>query len=387
MPTTPAGLYIHIPFCQKKCTYCDFYSITDLSKITQFVKALKREMQLSGKKSLIFDTLYAGGGTPSLLGADEFGQIIKSARRYFNIRPDAEMTLEVNPATVPVENLKTYRRCGFNRLNIGVQSFQNDNLQFLGRIHSAADALLSVKWARQAGFDNIGLDLIYGLAGQDKKNWLRDLKQAVDIKPQHIACYMLTTESGTPLDRDVKMGRTRLLADETLRELFDSTIDYLTTHGYEHYEISNFARCSGDDDAKVSKHNLKYWSFAPYLGLGPSAHSFVEPERFWNHRSVQKYVRQIQAGVLPLAGKEKLTKEQMIMEAVYLGLRTVLGIDLNSFKAKFNLDFDQIFCETIAELETEGMLKINDRHCSLTRSGLLFLDSIASRFICQEFDV
>ena len=382
MPNTPAGLYIHIPFCQKKCFYCDFYSITDLTQISPFINALKHEMQMVPQKPPVFDSLYIGGGTPSVLGAEAIGQIIQFAGQAFNIQSDAEITLEANPATVNLDNLQACRKSGINRLNIGVQSFQNNNLQFLGRLHSADDAFSSLEWARQAGFDNIGLDLIYGLEGQDEKNWLIDLKRAVNIKPQHLSCYMLTTESGTPLAQDVKTGRTHLPSDENMRALFDMTIDFLTTHGYEHYEISNFARRSKDqDDANMSRHNLKYWSFAPYIGLGPSAHSFLEPERYWNHRDVAEYIKQIEAGNLPIADKEELTQEQLIMETIYLGLRTMRGIDLYSFNDRFGIDFSQTFGEIIAELEAEEMLKIDERRCALTRKGLLLLDSIATRFI------
>jgi oxygen-independent coproporphyrinogen-3 oxidase len=339
-------------------------------------------MQMVPQKPPVFDSLYIGGGTPSVLGAEAICQIIQFARQAFNIQSDAEMTLEANPATVNLDNLNAYRKFGINRLNIGVQSFQNSNLQFLGRLHSADDAFLSLEWARQAGFDNVGLDLICGLEGQDEKNWLVDLKRAVDIKPQHISCYMLTTESGTPLAQDEKAGRTHLPSEESMRALFNMTIDFLTTHGYEHYEISNFARRSEDqDDANMSRHNLKYWSFAPYIGLGPSAHSFLEPERYWNHRELAEYIKQIDAGNLPIADREELTQEQMIVETIYLGFRTMRGIDLYSFNDRFGIDFSQAFSEIITELEAEDMLKIDERNCALTRKGLLLLDSIASRFI------
>jgi len=383
--TRPGGLYVHIPFCLKKCPYCDFYSITDLCKVSRFLEALKREMQMGGRIPLVFDTLYIGGGTPSVLGAAAIGKIIENAFRFFKIVSDAEMTLEVNPGTVTLDNLREYRKSGINRLNIGVQSFHNGNLRFLGRIHSSNDARLSVKWARQAGFDNIGLDLIYGLPDQDKNNWLSDLTRAVEIGPEHLSCYMLTCESGTPLDQDVKTGRIRLPADETMRDLFDTTIDFLTDHGFIHYEISNFAGIADADCAPgMSRHNLKYWSFEPYIGLGPSAHSFIEPERFWNHGNVKKYMRQIEAGKLPIAEKEKLTAEQMMMETIYLGLRTTRGIDLDGFHKKFGLDFRQTFSHTIAELGNDGLIKLGAKYCALSRKGLPFLDSIASIFTSQD---
>jgi oxygen-independent coproporphyrinogen-3 oxidase len=381
----PAGLYVHIPFCLRKCCYCDFYSISDLSQTSGFLAALKREMQMNSGTPLVFDTLYIGGGTPSVLPPEAIGQIIETAGRYFSIASDAEKTLEVNPGTVTLENLSEYRKFGVNRLNIGVQSFNDNNLRFLGRIHSGRDARLSVEWAHRAGFDNIGLDLIFGLPGQDKINWLSDLTQAGNLEPEHLSCYMLTCESGTPLDREVKTGRIHLAAEGRVLDLFDTAIHFLTNHDFLHYEVSNFARMAGPNhEPRTSRHNLKYWSFAPYIGLGPSAHSFIEPERYWNHRSVATYVRQIEAGKSATAEIERLTKEQMVIEAIYLGFRTTRGIDLDMFKARFDISFSQTFDKTIAELETRGMIKLSERHCALTRTGLPFLDSIASMFTSQD---
>jgi oxygen-independent coproporphyrinogen-3 oxidase len=381
----PAGLYVHIPFCLRKCCYCDFYSISDLSQTSGFLAALKREMQMNSGTPLVFDTLYIGGGTPSVLPPEAIGQIIETAGRYFSIASDAEKTLEVNPGTVTLENLSEYRKFGVNRLNIGVQSFNDNNLRFLGRIHSGRDARLSVEWAHRAGFDNIGLDLIFGLPGQDKINWLSDLTQAGNLEPEHLSCYMLTCESGTPLDREVKTGRIHLAAEGRVLDLFDTAIHFLTNHDFLHYEVSSFARMAGPNhEPRTSRHNLKYWSFAPYIGLGPSAHSFIEPERYWNHRSVATYVRQIEAGKSATAEIERLTKEQMVIEAIYLGFRTTRGIDLDMFKARFDISFSQTFDKTIAELETRGMIKLSERHCALTRTGLPFLDSIASMFTSQD---
>lgn len=386
--TKPAGLYIHVPFCLNKCRYCDFYSISDLSQTSRFLTALKREMQMANRMPLAFDTIYIGGGTPSVLETDEIGQMIEKAGEIFNLAPGSEITLEVNPGTVTLESLSAYRGFGVNRLNIGVQSFDDNNLQFLGRIHRGREARLAIEWAYRAGFDNVGLDLIYGLPGQDKTNWLADLTVAVDIEPQHISCYMLTLEPGTPLDREVKAGRIHPAAEGTVLNLFDTTIDFLTAHGFLHYEISNFARLTGPGtQARTSRHNLKYWSFAPYIGMGPSAHSFVEPERYWNHRNVAKYFRQIEAGNSAIAEKETLTKEQMMIEAIYLGFRTTRGIDLDVFKNKFDLNFIEAFGRSIAELESHGMINISQSHCALTRKGLLFIDSIASMFVCQEIEV
>jgi oxygen-independent coproporphyrinogen-3 oxidase len=384
-PEQPAGLYIHIPFCVKKCLYCDFYSITDLVQTSSFLTALKREMELAGHCPLSFDTLYIGGGTPSVLDDTAIEQIVATAFNHFNIRSDAEITIEVNPGTVSLENLRRYRQSGINRLNIGIQSFQEENLKFLGRIHSREEALSSIDWARQAGFENIGLDLIYGLPQQEQNHWLKDLDQAIQINPEHLSCYLLTRESGTPLDREVLADRIRLPAEDHLRKLFETTTDYLTDHGFLHYEVSNFARQADNGGSPwKSRHNRKYWSFAPYIGLGPSAHSYLDPERHWNHRSFEKYLQDIRQGKLPLAEKEKLTHEQRIMEAIYLGFRTAQGIDIGDFQRRFGIDFLTIFRETIADFEKDELVKVTKNHCGLTPKGMALLDSITAEFTSQD---
>ncbi|MGD8658623.1 MAG: radical SAM family heme chaperone HemW [Desulfobacterales bacterium] len=384
-PDKPAGLYVHIPFCLQKCRYCDFYSISDLSQTSRFMVALKHEMKMYCRTPLAFDTLYIGGGTPSVLEPEAIGELIETARKYFNITSDAEITMEINPGRAGFENLLDYRKMGVNRLNIGVQSFDNNNLRFLSRIHSARDARLSVEWARRAGFDNIGLDLIFGLPRQDKMNWLHDLIQAGDFEPEHLSCYMLTCETGTPLSRDMKTGRIRWAAEGMVLDLFKTAIDFLTERSFLHYEISNFARIGGSHrEPRTSNHNLKYWTFAPYIGLGPSAHSFIEPVRYWNHRSLATYLRQIEDGKSAIAEKESLTKTQTMIEAIFLGFRTIWGINLAEFQAKFGINFTHTFSKPIAELEKQGMIEINEGHCVLTRKGLLFTDSIASMFISHD---
>jgi len=380
------GLYVHIPFCKSKCLYCDFYSITDLAQTSSFLAALELEMELAGRTALAFDTLYIGGGTPSVLGDAAIEQIVAAAFRFFNIRSDAEVTIEVNPGTVTLEDFRNYRQFGVNRLNIGIQSFQQKNLEFLGRIHSREEALVSIDWARQAGFDNIGLDLIYGLPEQDANQWLDDLNRAVQINPEHLSCYILTRESGTPLDWEVIAGTIRLPAEDNLRKLFETTIDHLTNHGFLHYEVSNFARKADNDCSPwKSRHNQKYWSFAPYIGLGPSAHSYLEPERHWNHRSIEKYLQDIREGKLPISEKEKLTREQRIMEAIYLGFRTTQGIDLGDFLRRFGIDFIKTYRETITDFEKDELLKATKTHCALTPKGMVLLDSITTVFTCQDW--
>ena len=296
-----------------------------------------------------------------------------------------EITIEVNPGTVKLEDLQKYRQAGINRLNIGVQSFRETNLKFLGRIHSRDEAIASIDRGRQAGFENIGLDLIYGLPKQDESQWLEDLDRAIQINPEHLSCYILTRESGTALDRQVAAGRINLPADDNLRRLFEVTIDHLTRHGFQHYEVSNFARKTDDDCSPwKSRHNQKYWSLAPFIGLGPSAHSYREPRRHWNHRSVEKYLKDIRLGRLPIAERENLTREQMIMETIYLGFRTTKGIGLGNFKHRLGFDFVKTFGETISEFEKDDLLELSETHCALTVKGMALLDSITAAFTNQD---
>lgn len=377
-----AGIYVHIPFCIKKCPYCDFYSITDQSLEHLFIEALIKEMQIISRHPLFFDSLYLGGGTPSVLKPANIGKIIENAYRLFNILTASEVTIEVNPGTITPEKLKGYRDIGINRLNIGVQSFQDANLDFLGRIHSSNDAKKTIKWARKAGFDNIGIDLIYGIPGQTKKTWISDLQKAVEFEPEHLSCYMLTYEKGTPLDRDRQQGKFKPVADFLTGKLFETTMEYLTNCGYVQYEISNFAK----DVHRKSRHNLKYWSATPYLGFGPSAHSFIEFQRYRNCRNVKKYINHIKEDRLPVEEKEILNREQRMMEMIYLGLRKTDGININAIDEQLGINFCQIFAEKIKQLEKDGyILHIQPKNrCALSRKGMLFLDSIASMFISEH---
>ncbi|MDH3574555.1 MAG: coproporphyrinogen III oxidase [Desulfobacteraceae bacterium] len=382
-----AGLYIHIPFCLKKCSYCDFYSITDLSLQPVFLDALASEMIMTRELDKGFDTLYIGGGTPSVLNIKSIEIIIKTAYQCYNILSNAEITLEVNPGTVTLEQLKGYRKAGVNRINIGVQSFNSANLSFLERIHSARDAQMVVKWAQRAGYENIGLDLIYGIPGQTTSSWLKDLHSALEFHPQHLSCYMLSFEPGTPMHKDLQNRVFNPLPEHLVCEFFETTQSFLNANGYVQYETSNFAREVIDESgiksaqSNISRHNVKYWNFSSYIGLGPSAHSFIEPQRFWNHSNVKKYVQELSTGRLPRAGKESLSREQLMIEAVYLGLRQTKGIVVDEFDKKFGVIFEVMHAETIADLEEKGLVKMSQNRCALTAKGMLYLDSIATMFI------
>jgi len=378
----PSGLYIHIPFCARKCPYCDFYSITDDSLHAPYVEALLREIQLHAPQALFFDTLYLGGGTPSILKGTAIERILDAVSSAYTFKAQTEITIEINPGTIDLRKLSTYRRAGVNRVNIGVQSFEPANLTFLGRIHSAAESVAAVTAARKAGFGNIGIDLIYGLPGQSRTAWQADLAQALELQPEHLACYMLTYESGTPLDKARRQGRVIPLAEDQSARLFILTQQFLAAHGYVQYEISNFSRSNHRNlDTYYSRHNRKYWSMASYLGLGPAAHSYEPPERWWNLEQVPAYIAALKAGRLPMAGRERLTREQQIMEALYLGLRQTAGIDVAAFEKQFAVDFREHLGKPLTEMAREGVLTLTNGCCALTPKGMRLLDSVMARLI------
>jgi oxygen-independent coproporphyrinogen-3 oxidase len=374
MSINPApGIYFHIPFCRRKCRYCDFFSITDTDKIPDFIDGLVMEMVLtpSTKDS---DSLYIGGGTPSLLEPRQLEVLLTSALNRFNPAPSAEITIEINPGTVTDDRLLQYGELGCNRLNIGIQSFDDRHLQLLGRIHNARQAIDTFNTARRYGFANIGIDLIFGLPGQTSVHWQKELATALDLHPEHISCYMLSYEPGTPMHKDKQSGNVTPLAEKPTADLFRMTHETLCAAGYDHYEISNFSH----GKRYRSRHNQKYWGLAPYAGLGPSAHSY-DPKshtRRWNHSDVSQYLNALVEGKLPTSGEEILTKSQQMMEALYLGLRQSDGLNLPAFEKRFNLVFAHYFKSELSRLNDYGWTHIDgDRLCP-TLEGMLFLDQM-----------
>jgi len=377
----PGGIYVHIPFCIKKCPYCDFYSTTDTTLKQRFISAVISEMNMTCNLPFKFDTLYIGGGTPSVLETKLITRIIETASDLYKLLPDSEITIEVNPGTIKPEKLGKYRDAGVNRISIGVQSFQEKNLNFLGRMHTVEDADLAIQWAKDAGFENIGIDLIYGIPGQTQKSWLCDLAQAISYESQHLSCYMLTYEPDTPMEKSLHQGSFKAMGGKMVGELFKATIEFLTDKGYAQYEISNFAHAKN----LRSCHNQKYWSFAPYIGLGPSAHSFIELRRSWNKASVKEYLKDLEEGRFPIDGQEVLSREQMMMESVFLGLRRADGINVSEFNSRFDENFFKIFGKQIDDFEKKGLIATNQTSYALTVKGMLFLDSITSMLVSKDF--
>jgi oxygen-independent coproporphyrinogen-3 oxidase len=367
------GLYIHIPFCVSKCLYCDFYSSTSLSILSFFLDALFNEMAMYRNHFNSFDTVYVGGGTPSLLSPQQLETILVRIRENFDLKSNSEITVETNPADLNQSYLESIREIGINRINIGVQSFDQKVLNFLGRRHSLAQAISAVEASRKAGFHNIGFDLIYGVPGQTIDAWLDTLRQAVGFSPEHLSCYQLTLETKTPLGKRYQAGEFSIPGEELQYEFFMKTSQFLEDAGYIHYEVSNFARGT----ELVSRHNQKYWDRSPYLGLGPAAHSFQDNRRWWNHRSVDQYITSINGGNLPVEETEILTTEQLRLEALYLGLRTKKGVCLEDFKNQYNCDLFTEKKKMLDKLQEEGLISIQDGHVYPTPTGLAVADSLS----------
>ena len=370
--STP-GLYIHIPFCFSKCHYCDFYSSTSTPSIPDFLSALFKEMELYHNRFDVFDTLYIGGGTPSLLSPQQLKDILTRLQKNFDLMADSEITVETNPADLNLSLLESMREMRINRINIGIQSFDDKVLAFLGRRHSAKEAVSAIKASRKARFQNIGLDLIYGVPGQDMGSWLDTLRQAVAFSPEHLSCYQLTLGAETPLGIRYQAGEFLMPGEELQYEFFTKTSEFLEDAGYIHYEVSNFARGT----KYSSRHNQKYWDHSSYLGLGPSAHSFQSNRRWWNHRSVNQYLVAINAGNLPVEETEILTMEQLRLEALCLGLRRKKGINFEDFKNRYQYDLFAEKREILNRLLEEGFISIQDGRLYPTQTGLAVADSLA----------
>jgi oxygen-independent coproporphyrinogen-3 oxidase len=375
----PAGIYIHIPFCKHKCPYCDFYSVTATAGLNAFLADLRQELTLRADPTLAVDTVHLGGGTPSLCPPDAVDRLLSTIQAGFDLQANAEITLEANPGAISSGDLKRLRAIGVNRLNIGVQSFRDDVLRFLGRIHDRAEALAVVEQARAAGFANLGLDLICGLPGQRVDDWRWDLEMALSLGPEHLSCYILTFEPGTPMTQDREEGRIKAPEGARVAELFETTVDLLAERGYDHYEISNFAR----SPAYRSRHNLKYWRFEPYLGFGPSAHSYRSGTRWWNLADLDLYHRRLARGRLPEGGREALSREQEILEALLLGLRLKEGFAIDAFEQRFQLSVKATFGGLLNQLAQEGCLAEIPGRCALSVKGMRYHDSIAARFAAE----
>ncbi len=397
----PAGLYIHIPFCDIRCGYCDFFTLADRhEQIPAYLSALHKELDSYAATTPFgqaeFDSIFLGGGTPSLLNPHQVDSLLSFIHSRFTISVDTEITLETNPGTVDLAKLRDLRSAGVNRLSLGVQSFRPEELLFLDRDHSVDDSIRCYDHARKAGFDNINFDLISGLPSQSVQEWQFNLQTTIELGPNHISAYNLTFEDGTPLTAQLRRGVFRRPPTETERRMLLLTVEMLAAHDYPQYEISNFAH-----PGATCRHNEKYWNGNPYLGVGASAHSYVSGKRFWNVSNLKAYLEGLEQKQAPIAGEEVLTNKELDFERAYLGLRQRSGINLRHFEAErgvsvftryastlhkfFSLTFED---PCLNEAYTNGNrslqgkhLCLQDGHLRLTREGVLVCDAICSEFV------
>ena len=378
------SLYIHFPFCLKKCLYCDFNSVADARVApAEYVAALLREMELraaSLPEPASAPTLYFGGGTPSLMGPELVGSVIDAAARFFGLEADAEVTIEANPGTLTREKLAGYRFAGVNRLSLGVQSFDDATLSLLGRIHTARQALDAFSAARGAGFANIGIDLIHSLPGQTPAMWRSALERATDLAPEHVSAYGLSIEEGTPFFRMEERGELPLPGEEEAAAMFRQTGETLGRSRFEHYEISNFAR-----PGFRSRHNQVYWRRGNYLGFGAGAHSFLRTPGFgvrWkNPDVVAPYLVAVAGSLLPEEDRQLLALRDALSEAFFLGLRLLEGVDLSSLVCEFGPAVEEYFAAPIRELTGQGLLTESAGRLHLSSKAIIFANRVFSRFV------
>jgi oxygen-independent coproporphyrinogen III oxidase len=379
-----ASLYLHIPFCEHKCIYCDFYSLVPVksdvgrqSLEELFLTALTTEIELraeAGQLHESYETIFFGGGTPSLLSPSTIEKILNLLASRFTIQPNAEITLETNPGTVDRKKLQAFRSAGINRISLGIQSFHDEDLKFLTRIHSASEAKQCVHDVYASGFKNLSFDLIFSLPRQSLLAWKSNLQQAVELLPQHLSCYSLIIEPGTPLFHMVESKQITPVDVDRDAEAYEWTIDYLNSHGYQQYEVSNFAQ-----PRFKCRHNLNYWNHSLYLGFGPSAHSFSGNERWWNISDLSTYLKKLSERTFPPREKERLSDAQLMEETIFLGLRSE-GIDLEQFRRRFSHSLETENATVITELIQQERAKIDNGRLRLTAKGYLVCDEICRLF-------
>ena len=375
---TATGLYVHIPFCSSRCSYCDFATGLYQSELAErYVAALIEEIRASGYSGASVDTIYFGGGTPSLLAPSQLDLILATLHEQFTIDPKSEITLEINPGSVTREKLDAFRSVGVNRASFGAQTFDDAELAKLGRSHNGADALKTFADLRDAGFNNISFDLIAGLPGQTLEGWQRNIEQFLALSPEHLSFYLLEVHSGTPLAEHIRRGLQPVPDDDLAGLMYRWMLDHASEAGYEHYEISNLCQ-----PGFHSRHNVKYWSADPYFGFGCSAHSYDGRTRRWsNHRDVLKYVELIENGMAPIVEEQELTETDVRAEALFLGMRLMRGVDVRRYQESFGVDLREQHGADLDRFRKAGLLEFDGDLIRLTRTGALLSNEVFAAFV------
>lgn len=372
------AIYIHIPFCDHKCIYCDFYSIVSYKNIANYIFALQKEIQFYAteyKFDRIITSIFFGGGTPSFMEPAYIGSIIKIIEKHFDVSEDCEITLETNPGTVTQKKIAEFKDAGINRVSIGIQSFNDDELKFLTRIHNSASARKTVLDTVEAGIENVSIDLIFNLPGQTKDKWKSNLLKAVELPVKHISAYSLILEKGTILNKMVLDGKVKMQDEDYDAKLYEITIDRMTKHGFTQYEVSNFAKTGYE-----CRHNNAYWQYKDYFGFGPSAHSFVDGKRWWNYSSLKFYIANVDMKGNALRGEEVLSKEEMLDEYIMLALRSS-GLDISELNKRFGEEWIINNHEEIKKLGKKGYLVSTNNFIKFTKKGYAVCDEILTKLL------
>lgn len=373
------GLYIHIPFCVTKCKYCDFNSFKiDLNEKIKYLNYLGEEMKLYKEeiKNREIDSIFVGGGTPSILNENEINILFEKIKENFNIKSNAEITMECNPGTLTLNKLKAMKESGVNRLSIGLQAVQNHHLKYIGRIHTFEEFEKNYHDAKQMGFDNINIDLMYALPNQSREDWMESLEKVVKLNPTHISAYSLILEENTELFKMYERDEFNLLDENTDIEMYEYTINYLKSYGYNQYEISNYAK-----DKFECKHNVLYWKCEEYVGIGASASGYLNGIRYNNICELDNYEKMILEGKKPIEWEEKLSIKDEIEESIFLGLRMNEGIQISDFKEKYNFDFEKEYKNEIEKLSKMELIEIDNNRMKLTQKGREISNSVFVEFI------
>lgn len=381
-PGGPRAIYVHIPFCQQKCYYCDFYSQAGLSSEdrARYVRAISREIEIRARffPGVEVDSIYIGGGTPSLLEGRLLVSLMRQIQQNFSLSPQAEITLEANPATLSPSSLGSLREAGINRLSLGAQSFCDPELKTLGRSHQVSHIMETVAGLHGQGWENFNLDLIYGIPGQSIKGWKETLQKAVDCSPAHLSLYLLQVEPSTPMGRMLQRGDQVLLGEDTEWSMYEWALDFLAGKGFEHYEISNFCR-----SGRACQHNLVYWRAQPYLGFGSGAVSYLGDSRLLNLPGLGAYCRGLldERGGWPVEILERMDESHQAAEALMLGLRICQGVNLAELSARFRLDLQEKYQRELALSQEEGLLNQQGERVCLTRPGYFLSNRVFRRFL------
>ena len=371
----PISIYIHIPFCVRKCAYCDFTSFPGRSaQMETYLSAVCREMRAQaaffGRRQV--STVFIGGGTPTLMSGGQAQRLLDALRACFDVAPDAEITMEGNPGTVTAQSLAAYRAAGVNRLSLGVQSLDDGLLAAIGRIHTAAQAREAVRLARAAGFENLNLDLMLGLPGQSAAQWAQTLGEAIALAPEHLSCYSLIVEEGTPLSAQLERGECAPLPDEdALCRMDEITAERMAHAGYVRYEVSNYAK-----PGRECRHNIVYWACEPYLGLGCAAHSDMDGRRFYNPSDWAGYLRMAQSGTTARDAEGESTRQERMFERMMMGLRMVRGVDCARFARDFGAQPEEVWKEALARNVRVGLMERRGYFLRLTQRGMQVMNSV-----------